>query len=182
MQSDAFTLILVRHAEAAAVSDAVRSDAERPLTARGMEDASAVGRFLARIDRPPALILTSPLYRAIQTGELLARAYDSSLPRIVCQALQPGFRNEDFIDELVALRRVGHDSVLAVGHQPDVGVLINFLVAASAPTSVAMSPGTAARMVLRLSGGRPEGVLQWIFPPSAARAVLSSTSQRCQEP
>ncbi len=177
MHSDTVSLVLVRHGEAASVGGNVRSDAERPLTSRGMEDARAIGRALACLDPPPGLILTSPLRRAVQTGELIAAALGDSTRRTISTSLEPGFRNSDLFEEILALRQAGEQSIAAVGHQPDLGNFIAFLISGSAPTSVALSPGTAARLSVRTTGGRPEAVLHWLLPPAAAHALLLSLSR-----
>jgi phosphohistidine phosphatase len=182
MHGDTVFLSLVRHAEAAAVGDGVRTDAERPLTTRGVEEAAAAGRLLARMDHPPALILVSPYRRAVQTGEIIGGALEPPVAVTRCEVLQPGFRNADLLEELVALRRIGHEHILAVGHQPDIGVLMNFLIAGAAPTSVAIAPGTIIRIHLKVSGGRPEGVLQWLLPPSAVRSVLVTSTEAQRKP
>jgi len=176
MHGDTLALILVRHAEAASVGGAVTHDGERPLTARGTEDARAVGRMLAAIERTaPGLILTSTLRRSMETGELISSAFAGPVQRSAARWLDPGFRNAELFEELLALRRAGHQCVVAVGHQPDLGNFIGFLISGSAPTSVALSPGTAARLTLRVTGGRPEAVLQWLLSPAAAHALAPSS-------
>jgi phosphohistidine phosphatase len=182
MHTDTISLVLVRHAEAADVSSGAPHDGERPLTSRGSEDAKAIGRTLARIEHPPALILTSSLLRAVQTGELIASAFAVPVRTAVSGALEPGFRNADLLEELLVLRRAGEQRIVAIGHQPDVGNFIGFLIAGSAPTSIALAPGTAVRLTLRATGGRPEAVLHWLMPPSAMHALLSSPPLPAERP
>jgi phosphohistidine phosphatase len=55
---------LLRHAEAA---DGLPDD-ERPLTERGIRQAGAAGRALARLDASIDACLTSPKLRAVQTA------------------------------------------------------------------------------------------------------------------
>lgn len=65
-------LILVRHAKAKkpAVS---HSDAKRPLTRRGREDARIIARDLDKQGFRPDLIWTSPARRALETACILAK-------------------------------------------------------------------------------------------------------------
>ncbi len=172
MHSDTVSLVLVRHGEAASVGGTVLNDEQRPLTARGVEDAKAIGRMLARLDHSPGLVLTSSLRRAIQTGELIAAALGGPVRREISRCLDPGFHNTDLFEQILALRQAGEQNIAAVGHQPDIGNFMAFLIAGSAPTSVALTPGTAARLSLRTTGGRPEAVLHWLLPPAAAHALL----------
>src|SRR5438132_11316598 len=106
-------LYLLRHADA--VSNA-ESDAARELTEKGIAQARRVGKFIRRNDLGPAVILTSPFRRAMQTAELAAAEFDS--PEItVAQFLQSGMQPEAALEELKAY--AGSKSVMIVGHEPD---------------------------------------------------------------
>src|SRR4029453_13018692 len=88
-------------------------DELRPLTGEGREQARALGDRLSRHPTPPAIVLTSPLLRARQTAEPIARAAGAELR--VESRLAPGA-------SVAALRAAlsGLDGpVAAVGHQPD---------------------------------------------------------------
>jgi phosphohistidine phosphatase len=100
-------LFLVRHAEAAPGDP----DALRPLTAAGRAVArSLAGRLAAE---HPDAVLCSPLLRARETAEQIARAAD--LAAEVDERLAPGATAEG-IREAIAGRG---ETVIAVGHQPD---------------------------------------------------------------
>jgi len=108
---DPVRLYLVRHAEAAAGDP----DALRPLTAKGRDQARDLGARLAAEGAGGAAVLTSPLLRARQTGELIARALGTE-PR-PDERLAPGATATS-----VRAAVIGHgDAVVAIGHQPDCG-------------------------------------------------------------
>lgn len=100
-------LILVRHAH----SDPGQPDELRPLSARGRNEARAVGEQLAaqQLD----LVLSSPLLRARETAAAIAKAADVELR--IDERLAPG---ADADDLLAAVDGAG-ERVVAVGHQPD---------------------------------------------------------------
>ena len=100
-------LFVVRHAEAAPGDP----DELRPLTAAGQDAARALAERLAgeQID----VILTSPLLRARETAEAIARA--SRAPVEVDERLAPGATAAG-TREAVTGRG---ETVVAVGHQPD---------------------------------------------------------------
>jgi phosphohistidine phosphatase len=102
-------LYLVRHAQAASGDP----DELRPLTAEGREQARALGERLRAEDAHPETILTSPLLRARETGNELARALDAETEPD--ERLAPGASLED-VRAAVAGRG---DEVIVVGHQPD---------------------------------------------------------------
>jgi phosphohistidine phosphatase len=104
-------LYLVRHAEAAPGEP----DELRPLTQEGREQARSLGERLRDKDASPEVVLTSPLLRARETGDELARALDvASEPD---ERLAPG---ASVADVRAAVEGRG-EQVVVVGHQPDCG-------------------------------------------------------------
>ena len=114
-------LFLVRHAEAAPGEP----DALRPLTPAGRDAARALGEQLAA-ERPDA-VLCSPLLRARETAEQIARA--ASLTAEVDERLAPGAIADD-VRAAIAGRG---ETVVAVGHQPDCSEIVLELTGARVP-------------------------------------------------
>ena len=102
-------LYLVRHAEAASGEP----DELRPLTAEGREQARALGARLRAEGAHPDTVLTSPLLRARETGDELARALGAETEPD--DRLSPGASLEN-VRAAVAGRG---EHVVVVGHQPD---------------------------------------------------------------
>ena len=102
-------LLLVRHAEAASGSP----DELRPLTSAGRAQARSLGERLRSEGIAPTVILTSPLLRARETGDLLARELGAETA--VDERLAPGATPERVAE--AAAERGG--TVIAIGHQPD---------------------------------------------------------------
>jgi phosphohistidine phosphatase len=100
-------LILVRHAH----SDPGQPDELRPLSARGRDEARALGERLAaeRLD----LVLSSPLLRARETAAAIAKAAGVELR--IDERLAPGAGSDD----VLAAVEGADETVVAVGHQPD---------------------------------------------------------------
>jgi phosphohistidine phosphatase len=102
-------LLLVRHAEAASGEP----DELRPLTPQGREAARALGEQLAAEGIRPDAVLSSPLLRARETAQELARPV--GLEPEPDERLAPGATAE-------AVRAAAADrgaTVVVVGHQPD---------------------------------------------------------------
>ena len=100
-------LILVRHAHA----DPGDPDELRPLSARGREEARALGERLAGAE--PDAVLASPLLRARETAAAIARA--SGVELRVDDRLAPGATADDVLEAAEETGAI----VVAVGHQPD---------------------------------------------------------------
>ena len=105
-------LFIVRHAEAAPGDP----DDLRRLTPPGRDAARALGAELAA--HGPQAVITSPLLRARETGELIARA--CGLEAEPDERLAPG-ATADGVGEAASERG---DVVVAVGHQPDCSEIV----------------------------------------------------------
>ncbi|MEX1358258.1 MAG: histidine phosphatase family protein [Gaiellaceae bacterium] len=121
-------LYLVRHAEAAPGEP----DELRSLTPEGRRQARHVAERLAGSDPPPAAVLCSPLLRARETAEPIARAL--GVEPDPDERLAPGATAED-VRAAVAGRG---GAVVVVGHQPDFGRIAAELTGAAEP---AFPPG-----------------------------------------
>jgi phosphohistidine phosphatase len=114
-------LFVVRHAEAAPGDP----DELRPLTETGRAVARALGERLA--DRDLDAVLASPLLRARETAEAIARP--SGLTAEPDERLAPG-ADADTVREAVA----GHgETVVTVGHQPDCSEIVLALTGERVP-------------------------------------------------
>ena len=108
-------LFLVRHAEAAPGEP----DELRPLTSAGRAVARDLGERLA--SEHPDAVVSSPLLRARETAELIARA--AGLTPESDDRLAPGAT----ADDLKATVSGRGETVVAVGHQPDCSAALNVL-------------------------------------------------------
>jgi phosphohistidine phosphatase len=117
-------LILWRHAEA---EDGV-PDLERRLTAKGRKQAERVAQWL--LQRMPArfLLLSSPATRAQQTAEALG------VPIKTDRTLAPGAAPAAIVKASGWPASKG--AVIVVGHQPDLGRVVAYLLGASGSVSV----------------------------------------------
>ena len=100
-------LILVRHAHASPGTP----DDLRTLSAEGREQARELADRLAA--ETPEIVLSSPLLRARETADAIARA--AGAPLRVDERLAPGATADTVLEAAVD----AGGTVVAVGHQPD---------------------------------------------------------------
>jgi phosphohistidine phosphatase len=125
-------VFLVRHAEA----KPGEPDELRPLTDAGRAVARALGRRLA--GEEPTAVVASPLLRARETAQAIARA--AGLDPEPDERLAPG-ATADTLQEAVADRGA---TVVAVGHQPDCSEIVRALTG----REVAFAPGDVQELEL----------------------------------
>ncbi|HKV54013.1 MAG TPA: histidine phosphatase family protein, partial [Candidatus Binataceae bacterium] len=112
----------MRHAEAEDEAESGGDDARR-LTPRGRVRTRDAAEGLRATGVHFDVILTSPLPRAAETAELIAAAYANNPPPQVLPALSVGVPPREALGAIAPFAR--HDEVLAVGHEPQLGVLIS---------------------------------------------------------
>jgi phosphohistidine phosphatase SixA len=120
-------LYLMRHGHAPSPADAgVKTDALRPLSEKGRRDARRMAEEIVKRGGKPALVLHSPLLRAVQTAQAAAAVLKTealSFPPLD-NTLPP-----DAALERLRARAGAADDVLAVGHQPQIGEIATLLTA-----------------------------------------------------
>ena len=135
-----------------------RPDDERPLTSKGKKEMRRVATLLHELEVAPALILSSPLPRALQTAEIAAEALGIELKQEA--ELKPGFRSNKLRS---ILKRHGDQDLMIVGHEPDFSMAITHLTGGR----IKLAKGGIARIDLDHPSG--EGRLVWLVPPAASK-------------
>jgi len=138
-----------------------KPDNERPLTERGRKEMKRVAKFLECLKFAADAILTSPLPRASQTAEIVAKRLGIELK--TDPALAHGF-NLERLRRL--LGKADADCIMVVGHEPAFSEVIKDLTGGEVKLSKA---GVA---LLEVNRGCTSGRLLWLFPPKFSKAVL----------
>jgi len=165
------TLILVRHA-IAEDRQAGKRDAERRLTPEGASKLVRAARGLRTLEIEPDRVLTSPLVRAVETAALLVEVLAPQLKAEVCAALAPGHHPQSVLD---AVGGGEGETIVLVGHEPDLGELASWLLTGSArAVSVPFRKGGAVAIAPETSGRKQAGTLLWMLAPRQLRALGES--------
>ena len=140
-------------------------DALRPLTPVGMRKMRRGARGLRALVPAIDVLASSPFTRATETADIIRRTYEIDRVEIAL-VLQP----DSPLDEVVGwLGRFDAGLVAIVGHEPQLGELVTYLLAASSRPAVELKKGAACLVEF---GGSPEagkGRLVWAIPPRVLR-------------
>lgn len=128
-------LILIRHAKAD-TRDPNRypDDGQRPLTPKGREEQAAMARAFRRMGLTFDHLATSPLVRAYETADIIARTIKPPQPLDVAPVLGPDFSVDGVISWLQ--QYPASASVACVGHEPYLSTLAASLLHPTAPLSI----------------------------------------------
>jgi phosphohistidine phosphatase len=160
-------LYIVRHGIAVDRTDPKSPpEAERPLTAKGVQKTRQAALGLRSLDVKPDALITSPFVRAAQTAEIFAEALGFAPEKIrVSDALKPAAVPEDIVKELSQLRA---KEVVCCGHAPHVDLLIAHLAGARGAFTELKKAGIAC-----FEHATPHGkwILRWILTPKILREL-----------
>ncbi len=165
-------LYLMRHGIALDVGEnGIRRDADRPLSEEGRRRVKCIAEGLRGLMDRPDLVVASPLLRARQTAEIVARQWGSAADPAVCESLAPHGSAEDFFSWL---QRVLPRNVLAVGHMPDLSDLASVLLFGRAGAGFDFRKGSVAAFGCE-SRPRPGRFhMRWFLPPRIFRRLGES--------
>lgn len=150
-------LYFLRHAEAEDARSGL-ADGDRRLTPEGSEATKREAEGLRKLGLKLDLVLTSPLVRARQTAEIVAKALGLPTPTAASQ-LASGCELADLrslLSEHADCKRV-----MLVGHEPDFSRMVSQLVGSA---SLKLKKGGIARVNAdSIESGR--GELEWLLTP-----------------
>jgi phosphohistidine phosphatase len=155
----AVRILLVRHADA--VSEAATlPDEHRTLSPAGRAQVRELAALLAETGLEVGAMVTSPLVRAVQTAELLARWLDWTGPIEASHHLSPALAAPTAAAEWLARAAgpLGGAVLAAVGHEPSIAHLARSL--SGGPGSPPVPPfGKAEACFIE------DGALRWRLEP-----------------
>jgi phosphohistidine phosphatase len=161
---------LLRHAVAAEQDKVKFPDDDRPLTDDGVAKMRESAAGIAELIDRPSLILTSPLIRARQTAEIAAKALGCRDRVLTCDLLKPGAKVDEVRKELAARAGEGAESVMLVGHEPDMGEIASALIGATGSV-VEFKKGSLCAIHLNDERLDDPGLLLWHLTSKQLRAI-----------
>lgn len=164
-------LYVLRHAIAIdrGHPDYLDDDSKRPLTRKGTRRMRRSVRGLMRAGLEFEVVLSSPYKRAWQTAEIVADMLDRPELLESFQPLAPEVPPEQAVRQLER-RCEGLDSVLLVGHEPQLSAIGSLLL--SGDSSLALDLGKGGAFKLDIDQLQPgTAILDWWLTPRQLRKL-----------
>lgn len=167
-------LLIIRHGIAVELDESAKekmTDAERPLTKPGLKKMRTAARGLARVVDRIDVLASSPLVRARQTAEIVGEAL-GGMKVATADVLKPGKPVKSVLQWLQG--QCGSKSedmtIAVVGHEPQCGMLISYLLAGDRRRSfVDVRKGSATLLAFPEQVKAGGAMLQWMLKPSQLR-------------
>jgi phosphohistidine phosphatase len=140
-------------------------DRARALTEEGRKKMKEAAEGLAGLDPEIDTIFSSPLVRAVQTAEIIAKALNHEASTEVMDELSPGNSPEDVTKRLRNLK--GGGNVILAGHEPNCSDLAGYLLGG---TEIEFKKG-AICLIETDSLASGSGRLLWHLSPQVARLM-----------
>ena len=155
-------IYLLRHAIAETVRPG-QPDSERALTDEGRDKLRRVLQRARGAGVKPAVILSSPYRRALETATEAKEILGGEIER--SEALTPDASPYDAWEEIRAHK--SEASVLLASHEPLMSSMTAFLLGVPA-LQVDMKKAALVRVDCDRFGPQPRGVLKWMLTPATA--------------
>jgi phosphohistidine phosphatase len=165
-------VVIIRHGIAVELDESAKAkmaDAERPLTKPGTKKMRAAAKGLARVvDGGIDVLAASPLVRAQQTAAIVAEAFEGETKVATVDELKPGKPAKAVLQWLQGQK--ADATIAVVGHEPQLGMLISYLLAGDRKRSfVEVRKGSATLLEFPEQVKAGGAMLQWMLKPSQLR-------------
>ena len=163
-------LYLMRHGLAIDRDDPdCPTESERYLTAKGIERTREAAEGLVEMGIAPAVLLTSPYVRAVQTGEIVCEVLGIDSKNLhATDALKPEAKPARIAEELGRLKF--HEAI-CFGHAPHLDDFIAYALRASAPITTLKKAGVACLDLQ--TAAPPAGRMRWMLTAKLLRSLGS---------
>jgi phosphohistidine phosphatase len=157
-------LYILRHGDAVENGDARFKEADRPLTPKGQQRTKHLARVFHQMGISFDAVLSSPLARARETAEIVARSLEIEGTLQFSDPLSPSGSMEQLVLAIDSIRPIP-ESVLLVGHEPYLSSFISLLCTGGPGLPLTLKKGALCRLeVGQMTCGKC-AELEWLLQP-----------------
>jgi len=157
-------LYILRHGDAAEGGDPRYKENERPLTSKGIHRTKQLAHVLREMEITFDSILTSPLTRARETAEIVARGVKLQDNLRFSEHLSPSGSMEELVHQVNTIRPAPKN-VLLVGHEPYLSGFISLLCIGGPGLPIAFKKGALCRLDVQVLNCGKCATLDWLLQP-----------------
>ena len=162
-------LFILRHGEAGKRIAPGHNDARRPLTLAGEEEIAKIAEALERIGIRFDIILTSPLKRAYQTADIVAKEFKAQKKMQKLQELSPEGNMSALYQKLSSFKE--GTSILVVGHNPYLSEMVSEMITDEKYGRIDIKKGGIVRIRVTSTTPKLNGELRWLITPRLLRLM-----------
>ncbi len=162
-------LYVLRHGEAGKRLAAGSNDYERALTVAGANEVEKIADAMAKLGVKPGLVSTSPLARARQTADIVAKRLKIKNRLQDWDELKPEGSRIKLYERLARMKPEA--SVMVVGHEPYLSSLVSELVFDGQRGRIIMKKAGLARVTVASFRPKPRGELRWLLTPKLMKRM-----------
>jgi len=143
-----------------------KKDGDRPLTEDGIEKIRQVAEAMLAMELKFDLILSSPYVRAAETAKIVAGELDEEVT--FTEFLLPDGNPLELIREINDNKP---QSVLLVGHEPDLSRLISLLISGDSEAAIELKKGGLSKLTAEKLMFGQCATLHWLLTPKQLRSL-----------
>jgi len=162
-------VFFLRHGEAGNRIAVQGKDFERSLTETGKNEVEKIAESIEKMDLEFDKIVTSPLARARETAEIVAKDQRKPDKVELWDELRPEGNRLDLFRRLSKMRQDA--DVLLVGHEPYLSNLIGEIISGNLATKIILKKGGLAKVQITSFAPKPSGELRWLLTPKQLKKM-----------
>ena len=157
-------LYVLRHGEAGKRQPVVNKDSERALTVTGRQEVREIAKGLQELGVKFGFIATSPLKRAHETAEIMAKTLKVKKGMMEgWNELKPEGKRPELYRRLSQFKQ--GSSILVVGHEPYLSTMIGEIVFGNGTSNIVLKKAGLARIGMKSFVPSMNGELKWLLTP-----------------
>jgi phosphohistidine phosphatase len=157
-------LYILRHGDAVEYGDPRYKENDRPLTPKGIQRTKQLAHVLREMEITFDSILTSPLARARETAEIVARGLKLHDNLRFSEHLAPSGSMEELVHQINTIRPATK-GVMLVGHEPYLSGFTSLLCTGGPGLPVIFKKGALCRLDVQVLTCGKCAALDWLLQP-----------------
>jgi phosphohistidine phosphatase len=162
-------LFILRHGEAGKTIPSGSTDSKRPLTVTGEKEMVIISKALRKMGVRLDVILTSPLKRARQTADIVAKEFKAQNKLRQMRELSPEGDKKALYQNLSSFKE--GTTILLVGHSPYLSEMVSEIVSDDSSVRLDLKKGGIMRIRVTAAAPKLKGELRWLISPRLSRLI-----------